>query len=111
MEDENGNDQSGTEEIEIVEFDENEEVTQIDEVEEEDENEKEEEKEEQIQTCRPIRRGCQKNVTLDERAKLQHERVRINFSLARQMKILTGAENLYRATANCKGTLGVYLNF
>ena len=60
-----------------------------------------------------MRRGCQKNASLDERAKLQAERVRINFSLARQMKILTGAENLYRATSNCKvkETVALELNF
>ena len=40
-------------------------------------------------------------------------RARINTNLARQMKILTGAENLYRATTNCKvrETVALELNF
>ena len=40
-------------------------------------------------------------------------RAHINTNLARQMKILTGAENLYRATTNCKvrETVALELNF
>ena len=113
MEDENG-EQSG-DEIEIVEFDENVEEPQLDEPDDVNVDDVIEETppDPSLEAQRPIRRGCQKNVALDERAKLQSERVRINFSLARQMKILTGAENLYRATTNLKvkETVALELNF
>ena len=41
------------------------------------------------------------------------KRASINTNLARQMKILTGAENLYRATTNIKvrETVALELNF
>ena len=80
------------------------------------ENDKEEDEVEDIQietkVVRSIRRGCQINSS-DDRALLQVERARININLARQMKILTGAENLYRATGNCKvkETVALELNF
>ena len=67
---------------------------------------------EEVQPAKTFRRGCNQNLN-SKRAQLQARRAELNYSLDHQMKLLRGAENLYRATGNTKvkSTVSLELSF
>lgn len=65
-----------------------------------------------MQPAKAFRRGCNQNQN-SKRAQLQARRAELNYALDHQMKLLRGAENLYRATGNTtvKSTVSLELSF
>ena len=70
------------------------------------------EEEDTTKVDKKLRRGCNTNPN-SKRAQLQSKRAQLNFNLDRQLKLLRGAENLYRATTNgkVKETVALELSF
>jgi len=67
---------------------------------------------EELQPAKAFRRGCNQNQN-SKRAQLQARRAELNYALDHQMKLLRGAENLFRATGNTtvKSTVSLELSF